>query len=148
MSDLTKRCNECGLYLRRTFTSEEVCECAQPTLSEPAEQGETPRTEDGCCAATPEDLCRSTLAHYEDVSSKAHSWSSVVPRAISFWFLEKPQLERELSDLRAKLAAAEKDMKPLKTIMSLDGKNLLARFYDYDYFYRVTSAIEKERGNV
>jgi len=38
-------------------------------------------------AETPwEDLRAGALKEYEDVSSKAHSWSSVIPRAINYYF--------------------------------------------------------------
>lgn len=38
-------------------------------------------------AETPwEDLRRSALASYEEAATKAHSWSSVIPRAINYYF--------------------------------------------------------------
>jgi len=54
--------------------------------------------------ATVEELCESTLRHYEDISLRAHHWSNQVPQAIRYWYLEKPKLERELAALRADTA--------------------------------------------
>jgi hypothetical protein len=70
----------------------------------------TPRTDEKCCQATPEELCAGTLKHYEDVSMKACHWNNQVPQAIEYWFLKKPQLERELTDARAALTKADDEV--------------------------------------
>lgn len=57
-----------------------------------------------CAQAKPEELCASTLRHYEEISDKACYWVSTIPAAIKFWYLEKPKLERELA---AALALSE-----------------------------------------
>lgn len=36
--------------------------------------------------ATPKDLLKGALAHYDDVSSRACAWSSSVPHALKFYF--------------------------------------------------------------
>jgi septal ring factor EnvC (AmiA/AmiB activator) len=71
----------------------------------------TARPEDQCYAATVEELCKSTLAHYDDLSTKACCWNNQVPQAIEFWFLKKPQLERELSAARSALAKTQQTLK-------------------------------------
>lgn len=44
------------------------------------------------CAETPwEDLRASALREYEDVSSRGHSWASVIPQAINFYFDNFPR---------------------------------------------------------
>jgi hypothetical protein len=42
--------------------------------------------ESGCAEASWEDLRATALADYEEQSTAAHSWSSVIPRAINFYF--------------------------------------------------------------
>ena len=39
--------------------------------------------------ATNEEMCASTLAHYERVSSAAHEWNNQVPQAIKAWYAAK-----------------------------------------------------------
>jgi len=68
----------------------------------------TPRPEDQCCAATVEEMCAGTLAHYDDISTKACHWNNQVPQAIRFWYLEKPKLERSLQAAEARVREAEK----------------------------------------
>lgn len=52
------------------------------------------------CATPVEDLCASALKHYDEVSSAAHHWHSVIPQAIRYWYLERPKLERENAELK------------------------------------------------
>jgi len=73
----------------------------------PKVESETPGEQ--CCAATPEELCASTLAHYDDISTKARHWSNQVPQAIKFWYLEKPKLERALAAAEQQIKAIQKD---------------------------------------
>ena len=42
--------------------------------------------EDKCYQATNEDLRKSDLKHYEELSTKCHHWSNGVPRAINFYY--------------------------------------------------------------
>ena len=75
-------------------------------MSEPTpQQTDTPRTEDQACAATPEYLCAGALRHYDELSTKAHSWHSEIPRAICFWYFNKPELERTIAAQRTALLA-------------------------------------------
>lgn len=60
----------------------------------------TPRTDEQCCEASAEELCKAALEHYDYVSTKALEWSNQIPQAIRFWYLEKPRLERELAAAR------------------------------------------------
>jgi len=69
----------------------------------------TPMPGEQCCAATVEELCAGTLAHYDDISTKACHWNNQVPQAIRFWYLEKPKLERAL-------AAAEQEVKRVQEL--------------------------------
>ena len=39
----------------------------------------------GCCQATHEEVCNQALEHYEEISSRACNWSSVVPKAIKYY---------------------------------------------------------------
>lgn len=41
---------------------------------------------DKCYQASQEDLRKSDLNHYEELSNKCHHWSSGVPRAINFYY--------------------------------------------------------------
>ena len=68
---------------------------------------EMPRTD---CAETPiSDLCEGALRHYEKLAEKAYEWNNQIPQAIRFWYLRKPELERELSAaLKAKEIADHK----------------------------------------
>ena len=59
--------------------------------------------------ATLDDLMKSDLAHYEEISTKACHWSSGVPRAIKFYYQERPKLEQENKELR-------EDVEGLKTL--------------------------------
>jgi hypothetical protein len=43
-------------------------------------------TDPEACATPLADLRRSALAHYDEISAQAHHWSSVIPRAINFYF--------------------------------------------------------------
>jgi hypothetical protein len=62
--------------------------------------------EEQSCDATKEELCAGALAHYEDVSQKACHWHNQIPRAIKFWYLDKPRLERELERAQVALRVA------------------------------------------
>ena len=42
--------------------------------------------EDKCYQSTNEDLRKSALEHYEELSNKCCHWSSNVPRAINFYY--------------------------------------------------------------
>ncbi len=42
--------------------------------------------EEKCYQATNEDLRKSDLGHYDELSTKCHHWSSGVPRAINFYY--------------------------------------------------------------
>jgi hypothetical protein len=42
--------------------------------------------EDKCYQATNEDLRKSALEHYEELSNKCCHWSNDVPRAINFYY--------------------------------------------------------------
>ena len=68
---------------------------------------DTPRTDEQCCEASAEELCKAALKHYDYVSTKALEWSNQIPQAIHFWYLEKPRLERELAAARQSAPAAE-----------------------------------------
>jgi len=54
------------------------------------------------CKSSDEDLRKTALKHYEDVSSEAHSWLNVIPRAINFYFDNKNKegIEKENEELR------------------------------------------------
>lgn len=41
---------------------------------------------DKCCQASIEDLKKSDLEHYNDLSTKCLNWSSNVPKAINFYY--------------------------------------------------------------
>ena len=71
--------------------------------------GGTPMPEANCCEVTKEELCASTLAHYDDISMKACHWHNQVPQAIRFWYLDKPRIEAELAAAQSALARVERD---------------------------------------
>ena len=87
---------------------------------------DTPETDANCCAATPEELCDSTLKHYDDISTKACHWNNQVPQAIRFWYLEKPILDHRLQDankhithLAGLLREAEQDAERYRLVRDL-----------------------------
>ncbi len=49
-------------------------------------QTKTKYMEDKCYQATNEDLRKSDLEHYEELSRKCLIWSSTVPKAINFYY--------------------------------------------------------------
>ena len=44
--------------------------------------------ENKCYQATNEDLRKSDLEHYEKLSTECHHWSSGIPRAIEFYYVQ------------------------------------------------------------
>jgi hypothetical protein len=42
--------------------------------------------ENKCYQSTNEDLRKSDLEHYENLSTECHHWSSGIPRAINFYY--------------------------------------------------------------
>ena len=47
--------------------------------------------------ATPEELCEGALRHYDELSNKSCSWMNTIPKAIRFWYLERPKLLASLA---------------------------------------------------
>ena len=41
---------------------------------------------DKCLQASQDDLKKSDLKHYDELSTKSHNWSSGIPRAINFYY--------------------------------------------------------------
>jgi len=41
---------------------------------------------DKCYQASQDDLRKSDLKHYDELSTKCHHWSSGIPRAINFYY--------------------------------------------------------------
>lgn len=63
-------------------------------------QRQSDKPDSQACEASLDDLERGALAHYEDVSSKAHHWSNVVPRAIRFYFDAQRKAKAPLPELQ------------------------------------------------
>ena len=73
---------------------------------------EMPRTD---CAETPiSDLCEGALRHYEKLAEKAYEWNNQIPQAIRFWYLRKPELERELATAFKAKEEAERSLDLLR----------------------------------
>ena len=56
-------------------------------------------SDDQACETPVVDLCASALQHYDEVSSAAHHWSNAIPKAIRYWYLERPKVDADLRQL-------------------------------------------------
>ncbi len=76
--------------------------------------------EDRCSKATPDDICDGALKHYNEMSTREHSWMSTIPHAIEVYrkFLKKELIDEErLIQLNKRLNKQCSDKDEIKSII-------------------------------